>query len=170
MTRNTSGLWLDLCMSGVAADRPNIPSPVPQTFQLYHATDTGDISLWDGGAWSLIGSSNGGVTSQGADALTASTTQTLVGALAMTAKYNRIGTVANSGDAVKLPPLPQPGAEVWVYNSGANPAKVFPGNAADIIDAVSAGGSVTVTNAKGALFACVAAGKWVSFGIAAHAA
>lgn len=169
MTRTTSGLWLDLNMQGLAADRPNIPTPPPGVTATYYATDTGDISAFVAGAWYLIASTGGGVTTFAADSLTASTTQTQAGALQLSAKYNRVSVAAVSGDAVKLPAATV-GAEVWVFNDGANPIKVFPQGAAEVIDAVAAAGSVTCSNAKGAMFACRAAGKWTSFGIAAHSA
>lgn len=169
MTRNTNGLWLDLNMQGLAADRPNIPTPPPGVTSTYYATDTGDISAYVNGAWALIGNVNTAVSAIATDSIVASTTQTLAAATQLVAKYNRLGTVANAGDSVKLP-VATVGAEVWVFNDGAAAGKVFPGVSTDIIDAVAAGGSVTVTNAKGALFACRAAGKWSSFGIPGHAA
>lgn len=169
MPRTTSGLWLDLNMQGLAADRPNIPTPPPGVTSTYYATDTGDISAFVNGAWYLIATTGTGISSFASDNITASTTQTLPGATQLTSEYNRISVCANAGDSVKLPPATV-GAAIWVFNDGVAAAKVFPGVAGDLIDAVGAGGSVTVTNAKGALFACRAAGKWTSFGIASHAA
>lgn len=93
--------------------------------------------------------------------LTASTTQTRAGALALTTAINNLATVANSGDAVGLPAAVA-GAFVIVLNGGANPAKVFPLGSADTIDGGSAGASVTLTNAKRCLYLCVAAGVWIS--------
>jgi hypothetical protein len=57
--------------------------------------------------------------------ITAGTTQTLVGATQLTAKYSVLGTVANSSDAVKLPDL-APGQELFIKNSGASVAAVWP--------------------------------------------
>ena len=93
--------------------------------------------------------------------LTASTTQTRAGALALTEIVNNIGTVATSGNAVGLPAAVA-GTAVIVFNGGANPAAVFPAAAADTIDGGSAGASVTLTNAKRAWFFCVATGTWIS--------
>lgn len=170
MARNTSGLWLDLLMKGVAADRPASPSTPPQTFCYYFATDTGDLSVYIGSAWALVGNTNGGNTQTGQTTITASTTHTIAGGTKLLGKYNNITVCANAGDAVVLPALPNPGAEIWVFNNGAAAGAVYPGNAADQIDAVSAGGSVTLTNAKGAVFVCYVAGKWSSYGIASHSA
>jgi len=93
--------------------------------------------------------------------LTASTTQTLVGALALTAQVNILGTVANSGDSVSLLPS---AVGTWqeVWNQGANPAWVYPHASGDTIDGGGAGAKVVLTNGKRALFRCVVAGTWVS--------
>lgn len=96
-----------------------------------------------------------------ANALTASTTQTRVGGLALTKAVNRVTTVANSGDAVTLPALAA-GQSVIVINDGANPAKVFPNGASDTIDGGAGGAAVTLTNAKKAEFICVAANTIIS--------
>lgn len=88
--------------------------------------------------------------------ITASTTQTLAGATALTTKINFVATAANSGDAVSLPPL-SPGQSVTVFNDGANPIKVFPAAANVQIDGGSAGAAVTLTNARRATFYCKSA-------------
>ena len=77
-----------------------------------------------------------------ADGLTASTTQTLAGALALSKRINRVTTVATSGNAVKLPAL-VPGQQIDIYNAGANPMKVFPAASGVAIDGGSAGAAVT---------------------------
>ncbi len=99
--------------------------------------------------------------------ITASATQTLAGATALTAEINIVATVAASGNAVKLPAL-QPGQSVDVYNAGANPASVFPAASGVAIDGGSAGAAVTLTNGKRARFTCTAANTIVSaqFGVA----
>lgn len=89
--------------------------------------------------------------------ITASTTQTRAGGYALTKAISVVGTAANSGDAVTLPALAA-GESVEVFNDGANPIKVFPNAGTDVIDAVSAGGSVTLTNALRCKFFCTAAG------------
>ena len=93
--------------------------------------------------------------------LTASTTQTRLGALALTSQWNIITTCAHSGDAVGLP-TSYVGAVIYVLNAGANPASVFPAGSAETIDGGSAGAAVTLTNAKSAAFICFVAGAWVS--------
>lgn len=88
-----------------------------------------------------------------ATGLTASTTQTLAGALALTAKINVVATSATSGNAVKLAAL-LPGQSQTIYNKGANPIKVFPAAAGYAIDGGSAGAAVTLANALRAVFTC----------------
>lgn len=85
--------------------------------------------------------------------ITASTTQTLAGATALTSKLNFVATVANVGDSVRLPAL-VPGQSVTVFNDGANPMRVFPAAANIQIDGGSAGAFVTLTNARRAIFYC----------------
>lgn len=106
-------------------------------------------------------------TNSVANALTASTTQTQAGGLALTKQINRVTTSANSGDAVTLPAL-SPGQWVDVYNAGANPISVFPNGASDTIDGGSAAAAVTLTNAKRCRFTCFAANTIISaqFGVA----
>jgi hypothetical protein len=106
----------------------------------------------------LVNASLLGISS--ADALTASTTQTQVGALALTKGINRITTCAHSGDAVALPALTA-GEFAIVINDGANPAKVFPNDGSNI-DGAGASTAVILTNAKRAIFICVATGVIVS--------
>lgn len=94
------------------------------------------------------------------NAITASTTQTQVGGTALTTQINRITTCANSGDAVTLAALTA-GQSQTIYNDGANPAKVFPASGM-AIDGGSANAAVTLTNAKRAIFTCVAANVIIS--------
>lgn len=91
-----------------------------------------------------------------ATGLVASATQTLAGALALTAKINRVNTSAASGNAVKLAAL-LPGQSQTIFNDGANPIKVFPAAAGVTIDAAAAGAAVTLTNGLRATFFCTAA-------------
>lgn len=90
-----------------------------------------------------------------ATGLVASTTQTLVGALALTARLNIVSTSASSGNAVKLAAL-QPGQSQTIFNAAANPISVFPAAAGVAIDGGSNGAAVTLTNAKRATFTCTA--------------
>ncbi|MDB5448312.1 MAG: hypothetical protein JWQ97_3629 [Phenylobacterium sp.] len=96
-----------------------------------------------------------------ANALTASTTQTRVGGLALTKAINRVSTAVTSGDAVTLAAL-TPGQSQVVINDGASPIKVFPNGASDQIDGGTAGASVTLTNAKRCRFTCLATNVIVS--------
>lgn len=47
----TSTNLVDYIGQGTAAARPATPSLNPDTFGLYRATDTGQVSLWNGSAW-----------------------------------------------------------------------------------------------------------------------
>lgn len=96
-----------------------------------------------------------------ATGITASATQTLAGATALTAKINRVNTSATSGNAVKLSAL-LPGQSQTVYNDGANPIKVFPAASGVAIDGGSAGAAVTLTNALRAIFTCTATNVVIS--------
>jgi hypothetical protein len=89
-----------------------------------------------------------------ADALTASVTQTQVGALGLTKQINHITVCAHAADAVRLAAL-TPGQFQMVFNDGANPAAVWPATGGNI-DGAGANTAVTLTNAKRAIFVCVA--------------
>ncbi len=88
-------------------------------------------------------------------AITASGTQTLAGATALTTEINLVSTVAAAGNAVKLPAL-VPGQSVEIFNSGANALSVFPGAANVKIDGGANGAAVTLTAGKAARFFCLA--------------
>lgn len=120
------------------------------------------------GAFTTL-SASGLLTLAPANALTASTTQTRTGGLALTAFYNRIGTCAHSGDAVTLAALGAGAAQI-VDNAGANPASVFPNGASGTIDGGSGGAAVTLTNAKRALFVCLATNVIISYQLGAPSA
>jgi hypothetical protein len=94
--------------------------------------------------------------------ITASTTQTLAGGTALTTAVNVVATSANAGDAVTLPALAV-GQRVTVFNNGANPIKVFPSVGTVAIDGGSAGASVTLTNAKRAVFLKTSATTVISY-------
>lgn len=75
------------------------------------------------------------VTSEAHVGLTASTTQTQGGALELLSSYNQIETVANSGDAVRLPTAFQTlnqGRRMLIINDGANELQMFPTTNQDI--------------------------------------
>lgn len=117
---------------------------------LYQNTGTQASPAWTP-RFSLVGDAQSITTG-----ITASTTQTLVGATALTTKQSFVATAANSGDAVSLPAL-VPGQSVTVFNDGANPIKVFPAAANIQIDGGSAGASVNLGGGKRATFFCKAA-------------
>lgn len=87
--------------------------------------------------------------------ITASATQTLAGATALTTEINLVATAAAAGNAVKLPAL-VPGQSVEIFNSGANAISVFPAASNVKIDGGSNGAAVTLTNGKAARFFCLA--------------
>ena len=165
-------LYRSIIDIGLAANRPTTPDYATTLRRpcFYLASDTGQLSVYDftNVVWRNIGANsvNTGVT--------ASTTQTRAAATQLTGTYNNLTTVANSGDAVGLPPITYIGQQVWVTNAGANPAKVFPDNgtpgASTTIDGGSAAASVTLTNAKSALFTATTLTNWQSIGSAARAA
>lgn len=168
----SNNLWLSGVVQDTAANRPAVPD-FPG-LQVYYETDTGVVSVYTGtvGGWVVL---NSGAPASGLQAaVTAGTTQTLVGATQLIGGYAKLGTVANSGDAVKLPPTPRLGQSILVTNAGANPAAVFPGESTSQIDAVTAGSSATLTNVKSALFTCTVATagavKWTSIGMATRSA
>lgn len=76
------------------------------------------------------------------DAITASTTQTQVGATALLTQANRITTAANVGDSVRIDYAALPGVSVEITNSGANAIWIWP----DTGDAIDGG----VANARDA--------------------
>ena len=83
--------------------------------------------------------------------LTAGTTQTQAGGLALIGEVNEVGTVANTDDTVVLPTASQ-GRRVTIINNGANRLQVFPASG----DNLGAG-------ADTALAAGVAAGDTIVF-------
>lgn len=105
------------------------------------------LEYFDGNNWVSFGGLNVQSTSTG---LTASTTQTQVGALALPASFNNISTVANAGDAVRLPVIGL-GKTITVKNSGVSPLQVFP----------ATGNSIDGGTANASIF--IAPGKEVSF-------
>lgn len=54
MSNNNNGLWLALVGLGVIADRPQIPVVPAGVGAFWIATDTGNISAWNGTAWSNV--------------------------------------------------------------------------------------------------------------------
>lgn len=89
-----------------------------------------------------------------ADNLTASTTQTLAGALQLTAQYNRVTTVATAGNAVKLP-LGYPGMSVCIVNGAAsNNMQVYAYQAADKINGIAGSTGVSHMPQSSVYYSC----------------
>lgn len=103
--------------------------------------------------------------------ITASTTHSIAGAVALAASVNVISTVANASDAVKLPVATGGiGQAVTVFNNGASACAVYPGESGTVIDSHSAGAAATLTNGHSACFFQNTASTWVSQGSTAAAA
>ncbi len=92
--------------------------------------------------------------------ITASTTQTQAAATALTTTFNRLDTVANSGDAVKLISVADGDFQV-VINRGANQAQIFP-NTGDKIDTGAVDASTTLDAASIKLFFGLSTSEWES--------
>lgn len=102
-------------------------------------------------------------------AIVASTTHTLAGATSLTSMINVISTVANVGDALRLPTL-MPGQEVTIYNQGANAASIYPSDGSTAIDGGAAGAAVPLSASKRCRYICVAPGVIISAQLGAPAA
>ncbi len=74
--------------------------------------------------------------------LTAGTTQTQAGGLALTAEINEVATVANANDTVVLPTAVA-GLKVTIINNGANAMRIFPASGNDL----GAGNNTQMTTA-----------------------
>jgi hypothetical protein len=113
----------------------------------------------------------GGIQSQSVtNGITASTTQTLAGAVPLTSAINVISTVATAANAVKLAPVSVNIGQVqMVMNNGASACAIFPFETATAIDAAGTAASVTLTNGRSANFFQNTASTWVSQGSVGHA-
>jgi hypothetical protein len=80
-------------------------------------------------------------------------------AVALTADFNRVTTVATANDSVKLPSATV-GKQVLVVNAAAaNSMNVFP-SAGEGINALANDAAFAMAANRTAIFACVVAGKW----------
>ncbi len=98
--------------------------------------------------------------------ITASATQTLAGGTKITTNFALVTKVATDFDALTLPVVSTvSGAaqSVFVMNTAAKKATVFPGEAGTKIDAGSAGAAVTITGASQAMFLQSGTGDWITF-------
>lgn len=94
-----------------------------------------------------------------ANAITAFAGGGQASAVALTASFNRVTTVATAADSVKLPAAVA-GAQVTVFNkAAANSLNVFPATG-DAINALSANAAYALAVTKGAIFTCVVTGTW----------
>lgn len=84
---------------------------------------------------------------------------TKAGALVLAAQANVFVTVS-SGKGASLPNA-SGAPNIAIYNGGSNALLVYTGNSLDVINALSAGGSFSVTNGKSALFT-PAANRWIA--------
>ena len=98
-------------------------------------------------------------TSQFATGLTASTTQTQAGGLALTNVTNDITTVANPNDAVTLPTAAVNDV-VKIYNNGANVLQVFPAASDNLGEGVDA--STTIDPGEFGVFTAKDSTNWIS--------
>jgi hypothetical protein len=86
-------------------------------------------------------------------------------ALLLPCMFNRVITVTNPGDSVKLPPA-LPGLDILVLNVGGNPMTVY-GSNQDQIDGAAAGVAVTQMNNSMVLYSCYGpTSGWASEGLA----
>jgi len=94
------------------------------------------------------------------DGLTAGATQTIAGGTALIYQLNRFTTVTSSGDAATLPLAKQGRWRVVTNVSGSNAMAIFPANATDQINAVTAGSSYSLSDTKTVIFFCMVDGIW----------
>lgn len=141
---------------------------VTQTFQpgfrLVDGTDLNNVvdetnAGFTGVADQLNGTDTIVVKQTTADALTAHAGGGQASALLLTAAINRVSTVANANDSVKLPPSTA-GASITVINGAAsNSMQVF-GTSPDTVNDVATGTGVAQAAGKTAIYSCPVAGKW----------
>jgi len=92
---------------------------------------------------------NAGVVDGVSAGLTAGTTQTQAGGLALTKKYNEVATVANANDTVVMPLATGDGDVVTIVNNGANTLRIYPGvgdnigTGVDTLDTLTSGSNVS---------------------------
>jgi hypothetical protein len=82
----------------------------------------------------------------------------------LAAELNRVTTVANPGDSVKLP-VSSPGLTIVVTNHGANLMQVF-GSGSDTIDDSLTATGVSQLQSSVVIYVCHTAGAWYTEGLA----
>ena len=98
-------------------------------------------------------------TDQFGTGLTASTTQTQAGALALDDVVNDVTTVANDNDAVKLLTAAE-NVKQTIYNNGANILQVFPNTSDNLGEGVDA--STTIQPGQFGVFIAKDATNWIA--------
>lgn len=163
--------WVDASNAATAIVFRTGTSAQARAANISYGTDRGRIT--SGGRW-LLGSStddgsttvqvNGNAKSTGyflrsvGNALTATGT-TRADALQLAKEVNHLTTVA-SGTGVILP-VGVIGMRIRIYQSGANPVKVY-ASASETIDGTAGSTGVTLTNALRCEYEFVAANTWIS--------
>lgn len=108
------------------------------------------------------------------EGITATPSGSITTSYQLTAGLNQVVTIASTGDGVKLPITTGPsggtaggGLLIIVNNAHAsNAVNIFPNQAADTINAITAGGAFSLTAGKTAMFIVTADGKWVTLPLA----
>jgi hypothetical protein len=87
------------------------------------------------------------VNTSAGEAITAVAGGGFANATQLTARYNRVTTVATAADSVKLPPVVV-GESVFVANDAAAALAVFPFLVTDGINAIAAGSAISIPAAR----------------------
>lgn len=126
-------------------------SIVPQPFQpgprLIDGSDLNNAVGAD-----IVSSTNG---------ITAFATGGVTNAVLLTTVINRVTTVANANDSVRLPPA-LAGASCYVDNDGSNTLAVYPSGTDTVEDSTSA---ISLIAGEDTTFVCPVAGKWYETGV-----
>lgn len=122
-----------------------------------YVTDEGIFYQYSGSAW--VG--NAFVLMSVTDTITASTTQTQIGATALNTQCGRITTCANTGDSVRINYAALPGMSVEILNEGAQSAWMWPftGGSFDA-GAANARDANALTAGSVRRYRCFTAGVW----------
>jgi hypothetical protein len=99
-------------------------------------------------------------TASAISGITAGTTQTIAGGYQITRTVTRVTTVTTGGDCVTLPLAKAGDRRVVMNKGGGNSMGVFPGQAADKINALSNGAVFAVASTKVVEFICAVDGTW----------
>lgn len=125
--------------------------------------------VWETMAFNAVGAAPFVPVNNG---ITASTTQSLAGAVQLNAGLNNITVCATAGNAVKVPSVNTLnfGQVCTVFNNGASAAAVYPFETATAIDTHGTGASATLGVGHSANFFQNTASTWISQGSTAGAA